>query len=132
MLRITLLDELQQVTLKLEGCLAGFWVKETETAWRSAQSGLERRPLVVDMKAVDRVDQAGAYLLALLYQQGVRFIASGTAMTELVRSIAEEWPQPSLATRIPAKRSSRSMTQTFKEAAGHAKEPQEARTIRKT
>ena len=91
MLRITVLDELQKVTLKLEGCLVGFWVKETETAWRSAQSG-SRRVLIVDLKAVDRVDQAGIYLLALLYQQGARFVASGTAMTELVRSIAQEWP----------------------------------------
>ena len=93
MLRITVLDELQKVTLKLEGCLVGYWVKETETAWRSAQSGSRRRLLVVDLKAVDRVDQAGIYLLALLYQQGARFVASGTAMTELVRSIAQEWPQ---------------------------------------
>ena len=93
MLRITLLDEAEAVTLKLEGCLAGFWVKETEIAWRSAQSGLGRRPLVVDLKAVSRVDQAGVYLLALLYQRGARLIASGTEMMELVRSIPEEWTQ---------------------------------------
>ncbi len=92
MLRITLLDEPQQVTLKLEGCLIGAWVKETETAWRSAQLASAGRPLVVDMRAVNRVDQAGFYLLALLRLDGMRLVASGAAMTELVRSIEKEWP----------------------------------------
>ena len=91
MLRITLLDALEGVTLMLEGSLAGLWVKETETAWRSAQSALTGRPLVVDIKAVDRVDQAGVYLLSLLCLKGARLVASGTAMTELVRGIEKEW-----------------------------------------
>jgi anti-anti-sigma regulatory factor len=92
MLRITLLDEPEQVTLKLEGCLIGVWVKETETAWRSAQLASAGRPLVLDMRAVDRIDQAGVYLLALLRQRGVRLVASGTAMAEIVRTIEKEWP----------------------------------------
>ena len=91
MLRITLLDALDEVTLKLEGSLAGLWVKETEAAWRSTQSTLVGRALIVDIKAVDRIDQAGFYLLALLRLKGVRLVASGAAMTELVRSIEEDW-----------------------------------------
>lgn len=91
MLRITLLDRLEQVTLKLEGSLAGIWVKEAETVWRSAKSAAAGRPLVMDLKAVNRVDQAGFYLLALLRQRGVRLVASGTAMTEIVRTIEKEW-----------------------------------------
>ena len=91
MLRITRLDSSGQVTLKLEGCLIGPWVKETETAWRSAQSVLKGRSLVVDIKCVDRVDQAGVYLLSLLHLNGVRFVASGAAMIELVQSIEKDW-----------------------------------------
>ena|SRR5215813_4106987 len=91
MLRITRLDALGQVTLKLEGCLIGPWVKETETAWRSAQSVLKGRPLIMDIKCVDRVDQAGFYLLSLLYVNGVRFVASGALMIELVESIEKDW-----------------------------------------
>lgn len=91
MLRITLLDEPEEFTLKLEGSLIGLWVNETETAWRSARSAVVGRPLVVDIKAVDRVDQAGVYLLALLHLEGMRLVASGAAMTELVRSIEKEW-----------------------------------------
>lgn len=93
MLRITLLDGLEHVTLKLEGSLAGVWVKETEAAWRSAKSGASGRRLVVDLRAVSRVDQAGVYLLALLRERGVRLVASGTAMAETVRTIEKEWPR---------------------------------------
>lgn len=92
MLRITLLDELAQLTLKLEGSLVGVWVKETEEAWRSAKAAAGR-PLIVDLKAVNRVDQAGVYLLALLRQRGVRLVAFGTAMAEIVRTIEKEWPR---------------------------------------
>jgi len=92
-LRITLLDGLEQVTLKLEGSLVGVWVKETEAAWRSAKAATAERSLVVDLRAVNRVDQAGVYLLALLRQRGVRLVASGTAMAEIVRTIDKEWPR---------------------------------------
>jgi|SRR5579859_1307523 len=91
MLRITLVDGPEQVTLKLEGSLIGVWVKETETAWRSAQSALNDRLLVLDLKGVDRVDQAGLYLLVLLRIELVQLVASGVAMTELVRSIEKDW-----------------------------------------
>lgn len=92
MLRITLLDGLEQVTLKREGSLVGVWVKETEAARRPAKAATAGRSLVVDSRAVNRVDQTGVYLLALLRQRGLRLVASGTAMAEIVRTIEKEWP----------------------------------------
>jgi ABC-type transporter Mla MlaB component len=92
MLRITSLDELDRVTLKLEGKLAGVWVAELEGIWRNLNSRLDGRPLYLDMTGVVCVDRAGTYLLALLRQHGAQLITSGTLMTELVRSIKEEWP----------------------------------------
>jgi hypothetical protein len=91
MLRITLLGGAEQVTLKLEGSLVGVWVKETEAAWRLAKAATAGRPLVVDLRAVNRADQAGVYLLALLCERGVPLVASGTAMAEIVRAIEKEW-----------------------------------------
>jgi len=79
--------------LKLEGKLVGIWVTELEAAWRSAASGLADRSLHLDMRAVDHVDQAGVFLLALLRQRGVQLTVSGMVMSELVRSIDEEWPR---------------------------------------
>ncbi len=92
MLRITVHEEPDQVRLKLEGNLAGPWVAELEDAWRAAQPGLAGRSLSVDVAAVGYVDSAGKYLLALLRRSGAHVMASGTVMTELVRTIAEDWP----------------------------------------
>ncbi len=92
MLRIAVAEGPGQVTLKLEGSLAGPWVAELEHAWRAARPGLNGRSLCVDLTAVDYVDEAGKYLLALLRRDGAQVTAAGTAMTELVRTIAEEWP----------------------------------------
>src|SRR5262247_2835862 len=70
MLRITVQDEPEQVTLKLEGNLGGIWVTELEDSWRAVNSTLAGRPLLLDLTAVDRVDSAGNYLLALLRRGG--------------------------------------------------------------
>ena len=56
------------------------------------QARLSDRYLCVDLTAVDHVDEAGKYLLALLSRDGARLTTAGAAMTELVRTIAEDWP----------------------------------------
>jgi ABC-type transporter Mla MlaB component len=92
MLRITVHDEPDKVRLKLEGNLVGPWVAELEEAWRAAQLTLAGRALSLDVTAVGHVDSAGKYLLALLRGRGADVTASGTVMTDLVRTIAEDWP----------------------------------------
>jgi anti-anti-sigma regulatory factor len=92
MLRITVQDEPEQVRLKLEGKLAGIWVNELEDAWREVESTRKGRPLWLDLSAVEHVDRAGKYLLALLARSGAQLIASGTVMSELSRNIAAGWP----------------------------------------
>jgi len=87
MLRITVQDEPNQVTLKLEGNLGGTWVTELEDSWRTVNSTLAGRSLRLDLTAVDRVDTAGNYLLVLLCWSGAQLIASAIAMSERVRGI---------------------------------------------
>jgi len=94
MLRISVEDGPRQVTLRLEGKLAGAWVKEFEDAWREADSRRDTRLLSVDVSAVEHVDQAGEYLLALVARRGAHLSASGIAMSELCRRIAAGWPHP--------------------------------------
>jgi ABC-type transporter Mla MlaB component len=91
MLRITVHETSQQVTLKLEGSLTGSWVMELEDCWRTARSNHAGRLLCLDLTEVDGVDSAGTYLLALLHNREVRLIASGLVMTELVAGIEEQW-----------------------------------------
>jgi ABC-type transporter Mla MlaB component len=92
MLKITVQDQPEQVTLKLEGKLIGAWVTELENTWRTVNSILVGRSLYLDLNAVDQVDEAGKYLLALIARSGARFTASGVEMKDLVRAIANEWP----------------------------------------
>ena len=92
MLRITVQDRPEQVTLRLEGQLIGAWVTELENSWRRVNSTLSGRSLCVDLNAVDHVDGAGKYLLALIARRGARLTASGAEMNDLLRAIAKEWP----------------------------------------
>jgi ABC-type transporter Mla MlaB component len=92
MLKISTQDEPYQVTLKLEGSLAGTWVTDLEDSWRAVNPTLDGRPLCVHLTAVEHVDNAGRYLLAMLQSRGVLLAADGIVMTELVRTIQEDWP----------------------------------------
>src|SRR5512144_1945318 len=94
MLKITIETEDTGVALKLEGELAGTWVRELETCWRlvARASALRALPVSVDLADCSRVDDAGQYLLALLHLNGTRLAAKGVAMTELVASLSKEWP----------------------------------------
>ena len=91
MLRITVHETSQQITLKLEGNLTGSWVMELEDCWRAASSNPAGRLLCLDLTKVDCVDGAGIYLLALLHNRGVKLTASGLVMTELVARIEQQW-----------------------------------------
>jgi ABC-type transporter Mla MlaB component len=91
MLRITVQEAPDQITLKLEGSLVGAWVTELEDAWLAAKSGLSDRFLYLDLTAVDRVDLAGKYLLLLLRERGAGVIASGREVTDGLADIVEGW-----------------------------------------
>jgi hypothetical protein len=86
MLRITVHQNATRCRLELAGRLAGPWVAETESVWRSALgSGKE---IDVDMIQITAVDKAGRELLAAMYRAGARLTADGVAMTALVEEIA--------------------------------------------
>jgi anti-anti-sigma regulatory factor len=88
MFRITPLIEDDEIVLKLEGCLTGAWVQELDSCWREAANTLGTRPMRVDVRDVCRVDEAGRQLMTLMYRAGVRFMAKGCLMPEVVREIA--------------------------------------------
>ena len=92
MLKISIQDEPNLVTMKLEGSLAGTWVIELEDSWRAVSPKLADRQLRLHLAEVQRVDTAGRYLLALLRDRGVDLTAEGVVMVEVVRTIAEDWP----------------------------------------
>jgi hypothetical protein len=92
MLRITVRDSADRLRLELEGRLSGAWVPVLEDCWRTSAPILSGRELWVDLTAVDCVDVAGKYLLALMHESGARFIASGCMMAGLIQEITGNWP----------------------------------------
>ena len=89
MLRITPQLDNDGCLLKLEGCLSGAWVPELATCWRDAARTRSGCPMRVDLTDVCHVDDAGRELMTLMYRAGVRFVAKGFVMPELVREISQ-------------------------------------------
>lgn len=73
--------------MKLEGQLIG--ANELENSWRTAISTISGRSHYLDLNAVDHVDGAGKYLLALIARGEAALVASGARMKDLVRA---KWP----------------------------------------
>jgi outer membrane protein, multidrug efflux system len=85
MFRITSHIE-DDLVVKVEGCLAGPCVPALATYWRDAtNTGLGVR---LDLTDACHVDRDGRELLARMHHAGVRIIARGCAMRELVSEIA--------------------------------------------
>ncbi len=87
-LRITLHDSVKTTTFKLEGKLAGAWVRELELAWVTASSASGGRKLVVDLAQVDFIDAAGKELLARMHAGGAGLLPGGPWSRAVVEQIA--------------------------------------------
>jgi anti-anti-sigma regulatory factor len=87
MLRITVIDETGQLTLKLEGKLKGAWVRELERTFQAVRG--QGKPLRADLSAVSFVDDEGKVVLASLWQRGVKMQAIGPLMTAVIEEIAQ-------------------------------------------
>jgi anti-anti-sigma regulatory factor len=87
MLKITVHDATGQLRVELEGRLAGAWVYELEHCWHTARASHPHQQLAVDLTSVTFIDQAGRYLLQLMYRDGVRFVASGLMQQDLLEDI---------------------------------------------
>jgi hypothetical protein len=84
MLKITLHDAKGPLRLQLEGRLAGVWVRELEHCWRTTKVNHPKRACAVDLTRVTFIDQAGRYLLQLMHRDGVRLVASGLMLQDIL------------------------------------------------
>ena len=92
MLKITVETGVEEVRLKLEGDIAGPWVRELEECWRTTVPSLSGRAACVELTDVGHVDEAGRYLLALIAREGARMVSRGVATKDLLDSIGKDWP----------------------------------------
>ena len=87
MLRITVQDDPESVTFKLEGGLAGNWVQELERCWQSTLSANPGQAVRFDVGEVTFIDATGKAFLAARHEQGAKFVASGCVMRAIVAEI---------------------------------------------
>lgn len=89
MMRITIDDAPPTLTFRLEGKLAGSWVRELEECW-NWRSVLTRQPdpiLCLDLTDVTSLDAAGRACLAVMYREGAKLIAADCLMKAVVDEI---------------------------------------------
>ncbi len=80
--------EQQDISLTVEGRLAGPWVEELRTYCRRACENRQRCTRI-DLSGVSFIDEDGKLLLAQLWQQGVELRASGCLTRCLVEDITK-------------------------------------------
>ncbi len=89
MMRITVHDSPQALTLQLEGELAGLWVQEIEKCWKDNLTSRRRPILRVDLTGVISISGAGKACLAAMHRQGAEFIAVDCLMKSIVDEITQ-------------------------------------------
>lgn len=68
-LRITVQEDPDVTTLKLEGRVVGPWTREFQQAWESVAASLGPRRLVVDLCGVTHMDADGTRVLSEIHKK---------------------------------------------------------------
>lgn len=87
MLRITLHQQPESLTFKLEGRLGGEWVRVLEESWQSALTRHHNGKRFVDLTEVTSIDAAGRACLTSLHREGAQFIAVDCLTKAIVAEI---------------------------------------------
>src|SRR5437660_3742735 len=87
MLRITIMEEHDVATIRLEGKLVGPWVEELERCWNTAMAGWRNTQLLVDLNMVTFVDASGRALLTKMHNAGAKLMGRGILTTYILEQI---------------------------------------------
>src|ERR1700722_11764187 len=87
MLRITVDNKPRVLTFRLEGRLAGPWLRVLEECWQSNLAHPNKPILCVDLTGVTFIDPAGKDCLAILHREGAAFIAADCQTKAIVDEI---------------------------------------------
>jgi ABC-type transporter Mla MlaB component len=89
MLRITVEEDADFNTYRLEGKLTGDWVKEFERCWICAKHIEPGTQFKIDLSGVSSVDERGKALLGSMVSEGAELVADNPMVTSLAHSIVE-------------------------------------------
>jgi hypothetical protein len=88
MLRISVQNESGTVTFKLEGKLAGIWVRELEDCWHSIRDTVLNPNERFDLTDITYIDAAGKAFLAARHAEGAKLLATGCLMRAFTAEIS--------------------------------------------
>jgi hypothetical protein len=108
MFRITTQTADDELVMKLEGSLAGPWVRELDTCWRDVITAIDGRRVRIDLTALCHVDAAGRDFMAVMHRAGAQFVTKGCVMPEVVREISESADLPTEARSVKVDEDARS------------------------
>ncbi len=77
----------RRIVLKLEGRLAGLWVKELEEAWQEARQARAGQAVAIDLSQVTFIDEEGKKLLERMHRAGSQLFARGCLTRAIVDKI---------------------------------------------
>ena len=90
-LRITVEENKEAVTIKLEGRVTGPWVAELDHVWAQASPTLGSRQLSLDLRETTYADAGGIKTLQAIYSQTKANILTSTPWTQyLAEEISRE------------------------------------------
>jgi hypothetical protein len=88
MLKISIIDSRVHRRLVLEGKLVGPWADELRPAWERAKAELGGRELVVEVKNLIVIGQAGENVLLELMREGVKVRGCGVFTRHVLKELA--------------------------------------------
>lgn len=88
MLRITMHDSPEALTLQVEGKLVGEWAHELARSWKQTASAARRRARIVDLSGTLFIDGEGRRVLAKLCREGATFRAADPMTNSIVSEIS--------------------------------------------
>ncbi|HEY4842805.1 MAG TPA: hypothetical protein VIH78_12615 [Terriglobales bacterium] len=90
MLRISIAESRTQRRLIIEGNLIASWAGELRTACENARFDLHHRELVIDVRNLTAISQAGENLLLQLMKEGVTFRGHGIFTNHVLAQLASK------------------------------------------
>jgi hypothetical protein len=88
MLKISIVENRTQIRLVLEGKLVAPWAGELRPACEKAKADLGDRELVVEVKNLIAINQAGENVLLELMEEGVKFRGYGVFTKHILKQLA--------------------------------------------
>ncbi|HSE43337.1 MAG TPA: hypothetical protein VLH08_21435 [Acidobacteriota bacterium] len=86
MLRIDVMDSVDEIRFILYGKLCEPWITELQAALVEKQRNLGNRKMIIDLKETTSIDPKGIQLLSTMYDAGVRLLTSGVLMRHMVET----------------------------------------------